>query len=98
EGLLRPLCDARQSFCVRLASEASANRFGRLRKLELGLHLRSHVRRSDGRLLQLRDESGGQRTTFEESGGRAGEAEVARRRRELRAGDRLVLAGGHRRY
>ena len=51
--------------------------------------------RRDGRLLQLRDEPGEQRAELAEGGCRAREAEVAGCRRELRAGDRGVLAAGH---
>ena len=80
---------------LRPPSEAAAERRRRLRELELGVHLRPHVPRRHGRLLQLRHEPGEQRPALAQGDRRAGEAEVARRRRELRAGDRGVLARRH---
>ena len=82
-------------FGYALASQAAAVGAGRLRELELGPHLRSHVSRRHGRVLQLRDESRQQRPALAQGDRRAREVEVDGRRGELRAGDGVVLAPRH---
>ena len=82
-------------FGYAMASQAAAVGAGRLRELELGLHLRSHVSRRHGRVLQLRDEPGQQRPALAQGDRRAREVEVDGRRGELRAGDGVVLAPRH---
>ena len=84
-----------ERFRLPVPSQAAAVGGGRLRELELGVHLRPHVPRRDGRLLQLRDEPGQQRAALAQGDCRALEVEVDGRRRELRAGDLDVLAARH---
>ena len=95
QGVLRRRGDRGERIRLRLPPEASANRSGDVRELELGLHLRPDVPRRDGRLVQLRDEPGQQRAALAQGDRRAREAEMAGRRRELRAGDGRVLAARH---
>ena len=95
EGLLRHRRDGGQRVRLRDASQAAAVGAGRLRELELGLHLRPHVSRRHGRVLQLRDEPGQQRPALAQGDRRAREVEVDGRRGELRAGDGVVLASRH---
>ena len=66
QGVLRRCRHAGERLRLRAPSAAAAGRRRRLRELELGLHLRSHVPRRDGRVLQLRHEPGEQRPALAE--------------------------------